>query len=186
MDELITKKILIVGDSLCAAYKMPKEHGWVHLMQGEIDKAKQDYHVVNASVSGATTAAGLAIMKGALGAHQPDIIVLALGANDGLQGKPVSYITKNLETLIAQATATEAQVLLVGIRLPPNFGSRYTKPFFEQYGTLAAKYNLPLVPFLLEGVAGDPELMMSDGLHPNKHAQEKVLANVWSILKPLL
>ncbi len=180
------KKILVVGDSLSAAYKLPSEKGWVHLMQQKLSETHPAYQVINASISGATTAAGFSVMKKSLALHQPDIVILELGANDGLQGKPVSYIQNNLDELISMAKQSGATVLLLGIRLPPNFGSRYTQPFFEQFGVLAKKHQLPLVPFLLEGVAGRPEFMMQDGLHPTADAQPLVLENVWPMLVTLL
>lgn len=180
------KKILVVGDSLSAAYKLPSEKGWVHLMQLKLDQTYPSYQVVNASVSGATTAAGLSIMKASLTVHNPDIVILELGANDGLQGKPVQYIKKNLDDLITLAKQEGATVLLVGIRMPPNFGVKYTQPFFQQFDSLAQMHELPLVPFLLEGVAGHPELMMRDGLHPKAEGQIIMLSNVWPILQKLL
>ncbi|MFL0803782.1 MAG: arylesterase [Agarilytica sp.] len=180
------KKILILGDSLSAAYKLAAEDGWVHLLQARIDRDKLPFKVVNASVSGATTAAGLQMLPSALSAHQPAVVLIELGANDGLQGKPVPYISRNLTTLITQSQDAGAKVVLAGIRLPPNFGSRYTKPFFDQYAILAKQFELPLVPFLLSGVAGNADLMLRDGLHPKAKAQPLVLDNVWPIIEPLL
>ncbi len=186
LDAPALKKILILGDSLSAAYKLSAEEGWVHLLQARIDRDKLPFKVVNASVSGATTAAGLQILPNALSVHQPAFVLIELGANDGLQGKPVPYIRRNLTALIKQSQDAGAKVVLVGIQLPPNFGSRYTQPFFEQYAVLAKQFGLPLVPFLLEGVAGNADLMMRDGLHPKAKAQSLVLENVWPILNPLL
>ncbi|MFL0810911.1 MAG: arylesterase [Agarilytica sp.] len=180
------KKILVLGDSLSAAYKLASEEGWVHLMQQRLNTENIAAKVVNASVSGATTAAGLQLLPAALEEHQPDYVILELGANDGLQGKPVPYIRKNLERLILQSQRANAQVILVGIQLPPNFGQRYTVPFFAIYAELAKAHDLALVHFLLDGVAGKPELMMSDGLHPNALAQPKVLENVWGAVIKLL
>lgn len=179
-------KVLVVGDSLSAAYKLSSSQGWVHLLSERISQQKFVASVVNASVSGATTAAGLQILPAALESHKPSIVVLELGANDGLQGKPVSYITRNLRKLIETSQNSGAKVILVGIRLPPNFGPKYTEPFFEQYAALAEEYQLPLVPFLLGGVAGHPDYMMPDGLHPNAAGQPIVLENVWPLIEPLL
>lgn len=142
--------------------------------------------VANASVSGATTEAGLQILPSALSKHKPDWVLLELGANDGLQGKPIPYITAQLERLITKIQASGAKVILLGIQLPPNFGKRYTEPFFNQYPSLAKKHNLPLLPFLLDGVAGNPKFMMTDGLHPSAEGQKHVLENVWKIISPLL
>lgn len=180
------KKILVVGDSLSAAYKLAEEQGWVSLLQRRLREEKTSHTVVNASVSGATTAAGIRLMRESLAQHSPDIVLLELGANDGLQGKPVSYIQANLERLIGMAKDTGAEVMLLGIRLPPNFGPRYTEPFHEQYHQLAKTHDLPLVPFLLDGVAGVSELMMSDGLHPRAEGQPLILDNVWPVLEELL
>lgn len=181
-----TKTILVLGDSLTAAYNMAANEGWVNLLQQKLASANAGYTVVNASVSGATTAAGLSIMGQSLVLLKPTIVILALGANDGLQGKPISYITNNLDRLITQAQQANATVMLVGIRLPPNFGLRYTEPFFRQYSALANKRNIALLPFLLEGVAGNATLMQADGLHPNTTAQPILLGNIWPVLQPLL
>lgn len=186
MDAQQCKKILVLGDSLSAAYKLPKEQGWVFLLQRRIQREGLAVELVNASVSGATTAAGLQILPQALAQHQPDMVVLELGANDGLQGKPVAYIRQNLERLITLVKQAEAQPVLLGIRLPPNFGARYTEPFFEQYPSLAKQFQITLLPFLLEGVAGDPDLMMEDGLHPSAAGQQRIMENVWAVLAPLL
>ncbi len=180
------KKVLVLGDSLSAAYKLPAERGWVYLLQQRLRDQGAATQVVNASVSGATTAAGLQILPGALATHSPDVVLIELGANDGLQGKPVPYIRKNLQQLITLAQATGAKVVLLGVRLPPNFGARYTEPFFAQYAALAVQNNLTLVPFILKGVAGQSGLMMEDGLHPNAEGQLHVLENVWAELAPIL
>ncbi len=185
-DSKSTLKILVLGDSLSAAYKLPEEQGWVNLMAERIKNKGWPVKVANASVSGATTEAGLQILPRALSQHNPDWVVLELGANDGLQGKPIPYITSQLERLITQIQAADAQVILAGIQLPPNFGKRYTEPFFQQYPILAKKHALPFIPFLLDGVAGNPQFMMKDGLHPSAEGQKKVLENVWEIVFPLL
>ncbi len=186
LDAQTQKKILVVGDSLSAAYKLSAQQGWVHLLREKLKDNNYPYQVINASVSGATTAAGIQIMKQSLASHNPDIVMLELGGNDGLQGKPVSYITKNLDRLITMATSSGAQVVLIGIQIPPNLGRRYTQPFFQQYQTLADKYKLPLVPFLLDKVAGYPTLMQEDGIHPRAEGQPIVLENVWPVLAKVL
>ena len=175
----------IMGDSLSAGYGLKQQEGWADLLSQKLATSHPNIKVVNASVSGATTDAGLQMLAGLL-QQQPDIVILELGANDGLQGKPLGLIKRNLSTLIAQTQATGAQVLLAGIQLPPNLGKRYTEPFFDQFKILALQYNTALVPFLLEGVAGNPSLMQADGLHPNRDAQHKILANIWQPLESLI
>ena len=186
LDVKSEKKLLVLGDSLSAAYKLSAEQGWVHLLQLRLTDNNYPYRVINASVSGATTAAGLQLMSQSLAQNQPDIVLLERGANDGLQGKPIPYIAKNLERLIHMAKQTNAKVILLGVRLPPNLGSRYTKPFYQLYPSLARTHRLPLVPFLLDGVAGSPEMMMNDGLHPKAVGQPIVLDNVWPVLKTVM
>ncbi len=178
--------LLVLGDSLSAAYNISAESGWVHLLQQRLEEAGKNVSVVNGSVSGATTAAGLQSLPAILERHQPDYMILELGANDGLQGKPVPYIKQNLVELISLAKSANVKVLLVGIRLPPNFGSRYTEPFFNQYADLASQYELEYLPFLLDGVAGNDELMQEDGLHPTAKAQPKILDNIWPAVNALI
>lgn len=175
----------IIGDSLSAGYGLRQNESWAHLLSKRLEKSYSGINVINASVSGATTDAGLQMQAGLL-QQQPDILILELGANDGLQGKPLSLIKKNLSTLITQAQNSGAEVLLVGIKLPPNLGRRYTEPFFAQFEALAEQHNTPLVPFLLEGIAGNPALMQADGLHPNSAAQGAILETVWQQLEGLL
>jgi len=186
LDAKNVKKILVVGDSLSAAYKLASDQGWVHLLQHRLLENDYPFTVVNASISGATTAAGLQIMPKALKQHRPEIVLIELGGNDGLQGKPVPYITKNLESLIVMAKNAPAKVLLLGVRLPPNFGARYTGPFFSQYASLAERHDLALVPFFLKNVAGYPDLMMQDGIHPRAEGQPILLENVWEVLKAIV
>lgn len=181
-----TKTILVMGDSLSAAYKLSASDGWVHLLEQRLTSHARPYRVVNASVSGATSAAGLQLLPQSLAKHSPDIVILELGANDGLQGKPVPYITENLRRLIRMIRKEGADVLLLGVHLPPNMGSRYTKPFFAQYARLAEQEAVGLVPFLMDGVAGHPELMLDDGLHPKAEGQKILLDNVWHQLEPML
>lgn len=180
--------ILVLGDSLSAAYRMAKEQGWVNLLRERLSSQAgySHYAVINASVSGSTTAAGLQSLPSLLQAHEPRIVILELGANDGLQGKPISYIRNNLSELLSTIAAYGAEAVLIGNHLPPNYGKAYTQPFFEQYANLAQQFGVAYVPFLLEGVAKNRALMMSDGLHPLPDAQEKVLDNVWLELKSVL
>ena len=178
--------ILVYGDSLSAAYRIPREQGWVSLLQQRLQQQGLPHHVVNASVSGETTSGGVSRLPAALKQHQPDIVVLELGANDGLRGLPITDMQRNLRTMIEASQATHARVLLVGMLIPPNYGPRYTREFAASYGELAKRYDLPLLPFLLDGVAGKQELTQDDGLHPTAAAQEKILDNVWDTLQPML
>jgi acyl-CoA thioesterase I len=173
--------LLIVGDSLSAAYNIDPEHSWPAYLQARLP----GYKVVNRSISGATTAQGLALLPTAIKDYQPQVVLLELGANDGLQGKPLALIEDNLNQLLQQAKAQTSKVVLIGIRLPPNLGKRYTEGFYAIYPRLALKYEIGLVPFLLEGVAGNAALMQADGLHPTEAAQQQVLANIWPLVEPL-
>ncbi len=175
-------RLLLVGDSLSAAYNIDPTRSWPKLLQGRL----ADYQLVNSAVSGATTAQGLALLPASLKQHTPAIVLLELGANDGLQGKPLKLIEENLDQLIQLAKGQGSQVLLIGIKVPPNLGKRYTEGFYAIYPRLAQRHQIPLVPFLLEGVALDAALMQADGLHPTEAAQEQILANVWPHLSPLL
>lgn len=177
------KRILVLGDSLSAAHNLPKNEGWVALFRHRLQSRSLSIDIKNASISGATTAAGLQRLPRLLADYQPDLVILELGANDGLQGKPLNYIKQNLVKLIERVLKTDAKVLLLGIRLPPNLGKRYTEPFFQQYQTLARAYKLDIVPFMLEGVAGHANLMQADSLHPNKEGQVSVLEHLWPSLK---
>lgn len=174
--------LLVLGDSLSAAYNINPELSWPKLLHARLP----NYQLINRSISGATTAQGLALLPESLKQHTPAIVLLELGANDGLQGKPLGLIEDNLGQLIAQIKASGSQVLLIGIRLPPNMGRRYTEGFYAIYPRLAQRHQIPLVPFLLEGVATESELMQADGLHPKENAQAKLLDNIWPHLSPLL
>ncbi|UUJ41902.1 arylesterase [Pseudomonas extremaustralis] len=178
--------ILIVGDSISAGFGLDTSKGWVALLAQRLKKEGFDDNVVNASISGDTSAGGLARLPAVLAAHKPDVVVIELGGNDGLRGQPPAQLQQNLASMIDQSRAGGAKVLLLGMQLPPNYGPRYTKAFTEVYGLLAKEKNVPLVPFFLEGVGGNPELMQADQLHPSVGAQGKLLENVWPTLKPLL
>jgi len=180
------KKILVLGDSLSAAYRLPVEQGWVAILERHLSEANIAVSMKNVSISGATTAGGLKVLPEALKDHSPDIVVLALGANDGLQGKPVPYIKANLSRLIRLSESSGAKVLLLGVRIPPNYGSAYAEPFYRQYQSLSEEHGVDLIPFFLEGAAGNPELMMDDGKHPNAEGQKKVFANVLPSVEILL
>jgi acyl-CoA thioesterase-1 len=180
------RTLLVFGDSLSAAYGLQAEQGWVAQLQQRLASEGYGYHVVNASVSGETTSGGRNRLQRALGQHRPAVVLLELGANDGLRGLPVKETQANLRTMIQAAQAAGAKVLLLGIRIPPNYGPHYTRAFDAMYASLAADSKVPLVPFLLEGIALDTRYMQADGLHPNAAGQPRVLAIVWPKLKPLL
>jgi acyl-CoA thioesterase-1 len=182
-----TPVILVFGDSISAGYGLPRvEQGWVTLLQTRLKDQDYGYQVINASVSGETTAGGLARLPRALMLHHPKIVILELGGNDGLRALPIAQMCANLVRMIDLASAAGAKVLLLGIRMPPNYGPEYTEQFRSCYLGLARDKKLPLVPFLLDDVAQFPDLMQGDGIHPNELAQPKLLANVWPLLTPLL
>ncbi len=165
---------------------MATHEGWVARLEERLAREAPGVKVVNASVSGATTSAGLQRLPSLLREHKPRWILLELGANDGLQGNPLPMISANLERLIDLSQAAGAQVVLFGMQLPPNLGRRYTEPFTDMFLGLARQYNLPYVPFLLEGVAGQKQLMMADGLHPTAQASEQIFHNVWPVVQPVI
>jgi len=180
------RTILVLGDSLSAGYGIKPAQGWVALLEQRLRDQGYGYRVVNASVSGETTGGGLQRLPRALELHQPAVVVVELGANDGLRGLSVPLTTDNLTKIVAESKKTGAQVLLVGMLLPPNYGPRYTKDFTTMYRNIATNAKVPLVPFLLQSVALKPELMQADGLHPTAPAQPALLDTVWPQLKPLL
>ncbi len=179
-------KILVFGDSLSAAYGLEPDEGWVTLLEERLEDDNYPVTVANASVSGETTSGGVARLPAALQAHQPDLIILELGGNDGLRGLPVAQMRTNLQEMIELSLGNGAEVLLVGIQIPPNYGPRYTEPFYAQYQELAEAYDLALLPFLLEGIADNPDLMQNDGVHPVADAQSMIVDNIWPVLAPLL
>ena len=180
------RTILVMGDSLSAAYELRSEQGWVALLSQRLQTQGYGYEVVNASVSGETSGGGLQRLPRALEKHHPDLVILELGANDGLRGLPIADTKENLVKMVQLVQAAGARVMLVGIRIPPNYGPRYANEFAEIYPGIAKQYHLPLVPFLLDKVALDPTLMQSDGLHPNAGGEPLVLQTVWRELAPLL
>lgn len=180
------KTLLVLGDSLSAAYGIPPDKGWVSLLEQELKQRDSNIRVINASISGETSSGGLNRLPRLLASHRPDLVLLELGANDGLRGTPLSVLSQNLRTMIELSQSADAQMLLIGIRLPPNYGPQYTERFYQIYPQLANEYGLSLVPFLLEGVAVNPQLMQRDGLHPNSDAQPILLQTVWKQLAPLL
>lgn len=178
--------IVVLGDSLSSAYGFDVASGWVQLLQERLDDDRSGYRVVNASISGDTTNGGVARLPAELRKHTPGIVVVELGGNDGLRGLPLEVTRENLERIVVESQKAGARVLLVGMRLPPNYGPAYTKAFHRIYQDLGDKYNVARVPFLLDGVGGVDEMMQSDGIHPRAEAQPRMLDNVWPHLKPLL
>lgn len=176
--------LLVFGDSLSAAYGIQPEEGWVALMEQRLDA--EQYTLINASISGETTDGGLTRLPALLERHQPDYVLLQLGANDALRGLPINRIRTNLIALVEMIQDTGAQVAIIGIRIPPNYGPQYTESFFNLYAEIADQFALVRVPFLLENVALDWNLMQSDGLHPNAQAQPIILDNVWPYMESLL
>ncbi len=181
-----TRTILVFGDSLSAGYRVPVDKGWVALLRAKLERKGYGYRVVNASVSGETTAGGLDRLPRALALHRPRILILELGGNAGLRALPVAQMRANLERMVRLARAAGATVLLLGMRIPPNYGPEYAGAFQRAFTRIARADSLPFVPFLLQGVALQPALMQADGLHPNVLGQPRVLANVWPVLQPLL
>ena len=180
------QNILVLGDSLSASYGLAQEHGWVSLLQRRLSSENCPYRVVNASISGETTSGGLYRIDALLANHRPAIVILELGANDGLRGLSLEATRGNLEGMIQRAKKSGAKVLLIGMRIPPNYGPSYAEPFQKLFETLAKKYRIARVPFLLAPIAGKREYFQADGLHPTAEAQVLMLDTVWPMLQPLL
>ena len=171
---------------MSAAYGIQPSQGWVALLERRLEREYPNVKVINASISGETTQGGITRLPALLERHQPQWIVLELAANDGLRGTPIPLIERSLRTLIELSQSHGAIPLLVGVRLPPNYGPAYTNRFFDLFDTLSKEYQISRVPFLMDKVALDRQLMQHDGLHPNAQAQPYLLENVWPFLKPLL
>jgi acyl-CoA thioesterase-1 len=180
------RSILVLGDSLSAAYGIKPAQGWVALLQKRLQDEGYGQRVVNASVSGETSSGGLQRLPRALQLHKPGIVIIELGSNDGLRGLPLSVTRDNLSKMVAASKKAGAEVVLVGMQMPPNYGARYTAEFAALFRELASRNSLALVPFLLESVALNDKLMQADGLHPNVSGQPIILDNVWPHLEPLL
>jgi len=178
--------VLVYGDSLSAAYGIGQKDGWVSLLGRRLEQTRPDYSVANASISGETTAGGAARIDAALGRFTPGVVVLALGGNDGLRGLPVAEMKANLLKIVRAAQARGARVLVVGMRIPPNYGAKYAQAFFDAFGEVARETKSAYVPFLLAGIAGKRELFQSDQIHPTAEAQPLLLDTVWPGLEPLL
>ncbi|MDH4564574.1 arylesterase [Pseudomonas sp. BN411] len=184
--EAMAGTVLVIGDSISAAFGLESSQGWVSLLQKRLDEKGYKQRVVNASISGDTSAGGVSRLPGLLAEHKPELVIIELGGNDGLRGQPPAQLQQNLASMIDSSKAQGASVLLLGMRLPPNYGVRYTTAFANVFSTLAAEKQVPLVPFFLEGVGGVPRMMQSDGLHPALQAQPRLLDNVWPTLEPML
>lgn len=178
--------VLVLGDSLSAAYGMKAEEGWVSLLNNKLQRENIDYKIVNASVSGVTTNYGVREVRQLVDKNHPKILILALGSNDGIRNRPISAIKKNLLYIINYAKSMHTTVLLVGFQLPPSYGVEYVNSFKQIYPSISTKYNVPLVPFLLDNVAGNRELFQPDNMHPTTNAQPIILNNVWEHLQPML
>ena len=178
--------ILIIGDSISTAYGIKRDQGWVTLLQQKLGNETHDVKIINASISGETTAGGLVRIDQALNRYQPDIVIVELGGNDGLRGFSPKIMKSNLAEMIQRSTDIGAKVLLLGMRIPPNYGKRYTDLFAEVYSQLASEYPISIVPFLLEGLGTRSDLMQHDGIHPNARAQPLIMEIVLAKLKPLI
>lgn len=187
--------LLVLGDSISAGYGLEPQQGWVVLLQQRLQKRLQQhdtdnnlpaYRVINASISGDTTSGGLRRLPPLLQQYHPELVLIELGANDGLRGTPLPLIERNLQQLVEMGQQAGAQVVVLGMRIPPNYGPRYGEGFYRLFDTVASQSQSAYLPFLMAGVGGVPELMQSDGLHPNLAAQPLLLENVWPVLQPLL
>jgi acyl-CoA thioesterase I len=178
--------VLIVGDSLSAGYGLAMHENWPSLLQDRLAASGYPHRVVNASISGDTTSGGLARLPGALERNAPSVVLIGLGGNDGLRAIPIAEIRRNLSRMIQLSEHAGARVLLAGVHIPPNYGPAYTQAFHNIYHELAEEYGVGLVPFILDGVALDPELMQDDRIHPTAAAQPVIIENVWPALEPLL
>ncbi|WFC62702.1 arylesterase [Pseudomonas sp. REST10] len=178
--------LLVVGDSISAAFGLDSRQGWVALLEKRLEQEGFEHSVVNASISGDTSAGGAARLSALLAEHQPALVIIELGGNDGLRGQPPAQLQQNLASMVEKSRQAGAKVLLLGMRLPPNYGVRYTTAFAQVYADVAAQEQVDLVPFFLEGVGGVPGMMQADGIHPGEPAQALLLDNVWPRLEPLL
>jgi len=185
-DSAPSHTVLVMGDSLSAAHGLAESQGWVALIGVTIAASKPGWHVVNASISGETTAGGAARVVHELSLHRPEVLVIELGANDGLRGLPLQQMRANLASMMTAAQGIHARILLIGMRIPPNYGPAYTHAFEQTYRDLAHQFNATLLPFLLEPIALDRNAFQSDDLHPVASAEPKLRDHVWKALAPLL
>ncbi len=180
------KSIVVLGDSISAGYGIEVAQGWVALLQEKLDEKKTGYTIHNESISGDTTAGGLARIDRVLSLHQPDIVIIELGANDGLRGLPPKLIKRNLAEIADRAQLAGAKVLLLSMKIPPNYGQRYVTLFYNIYPQLATELGVPYVPFIMEDIALTKDMMQADRLHPNTKGQPVIADKVWPQLLPLL
>jgi acyl-CoA thioesterase-1 len=180
------KSIVVLGDSISAGYGIEVAQGWAALLQKKLNEKHSDYTISNESISGDTTAGGLARIDNVLKLHKPNIVIIELGANDGLRGLPPALIKNNLAEIVRRAEKAGAKVLLLSMRIPPNYGKRYTDMFYSVYAQLSTELGVPYVPFILENVALTKDMMQQDGLHPNAKAQPVIADKIWPQLLPLL
>jgi acyl-CoA thioesterase-1 len=180
------RTVLVLGDSISAAYGIQREAGWVALLERRLKQLNPNHAVVNASVSGETTGGGLARLPGALERHRPQIVLIELGGNDALRGYPIATIEQNLDRMAAAVTAAGAHPVILGMHIPPNYGPRYTGAFHALFREVAERHGASIVPFLLDGIATESELMQDDGIHPTADAQARILENAWSAIEALL
>nr|WP_100548970.1 MULTISPECIES: arylesterase [unclassified Pseudomonas] len=178
--------LLVVGDSISAAFGLDSRQGWVALLEKRLEDEGFEHSVVNASISGDTSAGGAARLSALLAEHKPELVIIELGGNDGLRGQPPAQLQQNLASMVEKSQQAGAKVLILGMRLPPNYGARYTTAFAEVFSKVAEESGSALVPFVLEGIGGVPSMMQPDGIHPTAEAQPVLLDNVWPTLKPLL
>ncbi|HEY1029904.1 MAG TPA: arylesterase [Pseudomonas sp.] len=178
--------LLVVGDSISAAFGLDSRQGWVALLEKRLADEGFEHAVINASISGDTSAGGAARLPALLAEHKPELVIIELGGNDGLRGQAPAQLQQNLTAMVETSQQAGAKVLLLGMRLPPNYGARYTSAFAQVFTDVSEQKQVPLVPFFLEGVGGVPGMMQSDGIHPTVSAQPLLLENAWPALKPLL
>jgi acyl-CoA thioesterase I len=181
-----TKSILVLGDSLSAEYGLSRGAGWISLLQNRLETEKIDAKIINASISGETTSGGRSRLPSLLKNHRPTHVLIELGANDGLRGLSLTATESNLQNIVNSAKESGAHVLLIGMQLPPNYGADYSKRFAAMFPRLAKSNRVGLVPFLLDGIATDPDMFQADRIHPTAQAQPVLLDSVWPHLKPLL
>ncbi len=183
----MAKTVMVYGDSISAGYGLNPQQGWVYLLQKRLEQQYPKKHkVVNASVSGETSSGGLARLPLALKTHRPDIVVLELGGNDGLRGQPPQMLQQNLAKMIQLTQQTHAKVILLGIKIPPNYGTAYSKAFEQSYRVISQQYKVPLLPFFMQGIAGNNQLMQKDLVHPNAQAQRILLNNAYPLIQQAL
>ncbi|WP_338849334.1 arylesterase [Massilia sp. W12] len=181
-----TKNLLVLGDSLSAEYGIARGSGWVAQLQARLQKSHPEYQVINASVSGETSSGGKSRLPALLKQHQPAIVIIELGGNDGLRGLPVAALSANLQSMVKDSKAAGARVLLAGMQIPPNYGQQYTQKFYAAFATVAQQEKVALLPFLLKGVAENEDLFQADRIHPKQEAHAQILENIWPVLSPLL